>query len=139
MVLFRGVCEALRAMHKYRVNGKPGGKRSARNARRVRAEAAAADRDAVEEVEEGRGEGGKGKGRRRRDEQQEEQQEDGEVEAEPLMEGEVTMAQDGVADGEIRAYAHRDIKPGMSPTATIEYSLRRNTYKTSFFPPTAYS
>ena len=29
------------------------------------------------------------------------------------MEGEVTMAQEGVGEGEVRAYAHRDIKPGM--------------------------
>lgn len=35
-----------------------------------------------------------------------------EEQQEPLMEGEVTMSQDGVAPGEIRAYAHRDIKPG---------------------------
>jgi len=28
------------------------------------------------------------------------------------MDGEVIMSQDGVAPGETRAYAHRDIKPG---------------------------
>jgi serine/threonine kinase 16 len=29
-----------------------------------------------------------------------------------LMEGEVTMAQEGIAPGGERSYAHRDIKPG---------------------------
>jgi serine/threonine kinase 16 len=39
--------------------------------------------------------------------------EDGEeVENEPLMESEVTRSQEGVAAGQRRAYAHRDIKPG---------------------------
>jgi serine/threonine kinase 16 len=38
--------------------------------------------------------------------------EDDEVE-QPLMEGEITRSQDGVAPGQERAYAHRDIKPGM--------------------------
>jgi serine/threonine kinase 16 len=28
------------------------------------------------------------------------------------MAGEITVSQEGVAPGEIRAYAHRDIKPG---------------------------
>lgn len=37
----------------------------------------------------------------------------GDTEAEqPLMEDEVTRSQAGVQRGEIRAYAHRDIKPG---------------------------
>merc|ERR1711964_155356 len=30
----------------------------------------------------------------------------------PLMEDEVTQSQEGMAPGEVRAYAHRDIKPG---------------------------
>jgi len=32
---------------------------------------------------------------------------------EPLMDGEVTISQEGYAPGAVRAYAHRDIKPGM--------------------------
>lgn len=100
MVLFRGVCEALRAMHGYRVKGAPGGEGAQRKARRVREEGARADRDAEEEAEGGRRKKGK------------QARADGDVEAEPLMEGEITMAQEGVGEGELRAYAHRDIKPG---------------------------
>jgi len=100
MILFRGVCEALTAMHNYRVSGGPGGRRSKRKAQGIRQEAAAADREA--ELDAAR----KGKGR------QSDAEADGEIEAEPLMEGEVTRAQEGVPEGAIRAYAHRDIKPG---------------------------
>lgn len=106
MILFKGVCEALRAMHNYRVAGAPGGRRATRRAKGVRNEGAQADREAEDEV---RSQGAKRKGKRRESEIEEE---DEDVEAEPLMEGEVTMAQQGVADGDIRAYAHRDIKPG---------------------------
>ncbi|KAK3716650.1 Serine/threonine-protein kinase env7 [Vermiconidia calcicola] len=97
MVLFLGVCRALRAMHLYRVGGAPGGQGARRKARKVRQEAAEADREAEEEVR-----------RKRRD------RDDEETEHAPLMdtEGEVMAAQDGVAEGEIRSYAHRDIKPG---------------------------
>ncbi|EME38432.1 hypothetical protein DOTSEDRAFT_181583 [Dothistroma septosporum NZE10] len=99
MILFLGVCRALKAMHQYRVKGAPGDEQSRRNARSVRQEAAEADRDARDEVL-------ANQGRRRRE------REDGETEHEPLMEGEVMAAQDGVAEGGIRSYAHRDIKPG---------------------------
>lgn len=95
MVLFRGVCEALKAMHDYHVpadnggaRGKGKGKTAKSKARRIREEGMRADRQAQDEA-------------------------DGEIEAEPLMEDEITLAQEGVAEGEIRAYAHRDIKPGM--------------------------
>lgn len=91
MVLFRGVCEALRAMHNYKVQGAPGGKRAQSQAKHVRAEAARADRG---------------------DEQHQDDDDEELDAAEPLMEGEVSMAQEGVAEGQIRAYAHRDIKPG---------------------------
>ncbi|KAK3681948.1 Serine/threonine-protein kinase env7 [Vermiconidia calcicola] len=84
-------------MHLYRVGGAPGGQGARRKARKVRQEAAEADREAEEEVR-----------RKRRD------RDDEETEHAPLMdtEGEVMAAQDGVAEGEIRSYAHRDIKPG---------------------------
>ncbi|KAL9074925.1 MAG: hypothetical protein Q9157_004195, partial [Trypethelium eluteriae] len=49
MVLFLGVCRALKAMHQYRVGKAPGGERSARGARKVREEAARADEEAQEE------------------------------------------------------------------------------------------
>ncbi|KAI9679956.1 MAG: hypothetical protein M1817_004971 [Caeruleum heppii] len=99
LVLFLGVCKALKAMHQYRVRRGPGGERSQGKARRVREEAQRAD----EEMDMN-----SGRGRR-----QQEREVDGEdVEQEPLMEGEITIAQEGVGEGELRAYAHRDIKPG---------------------------
>ena len=102
MVLFLGVARALKAMHGYRVKGAPGGKESQRRARGVREEAEEADRDAVR----------KAKGKRRA--QGDEQVELADVEQEPLMEGEVVRSQEGVGEGEVRAYAHRDVKPGMA-------------------------
>lgn len=89
MILFRGVCVALQAMHNYKVGGAPGGKGAQSRAKRVRADAARADR-------------GEDHG-----------DDDDELEdAEPLMEGEISMAQEGMSEGQHRAYAHRDIKPG---------------------------
>jgi serine/threonine kinase 16 len=97
MHLFLGVCRALKAMHQYKVKD---GAESTKRARRVREEAAHADDEAAEEVSKRPG--------RRRD------GEDGgdDVEEQPLMEGEVTRSQEGVAPGQERSYAHRDIKPG---------------------------
>ena len=90
MVLFRGVCEALQAMHNYKVGGAPGGKGAQSRAKRVRADAARADRG-----------------------EDHDRDDDDELgDAEPLMEGEITMAQEGMSVGQVRAYAHRDIKPG---------------------------
>ena len=100
MVLFLGVCRALKAMHNYRVQGGPGGVNSQRRAKQVRGEAERADEEAEEEVEQANG-----RSREQEGEQDDEQQE-------PLMNGEVTRSQEGVAPGEVRAYAHRDIKPG---------------------------
>jgi len=103
MVLFLGVCRALKAMHQYRVSGAPGGEAARRKAKGVRQEAADADREAEEEVV-------KANTRRKRRDQRG-GEEDGE-EQDPLMEGEVMAAHEGMAAGETRAYAHRDIKPG---------------------------
>jgi serine/threonine kinase 16 len=100
MVLFLGVCRALKAMHQYRVKGAPGGEASRKQARKVRQEAEDADRDAEDEAVQANT-------RRKRS-----QREDGDTEQEPLMETEVMAAQEGVAEGDIRSYAHRDIKPG---------------------------
>ncbi|KAL9104492.1 MAG: hypothetical protein Q9163_000585 [Psora crenata] len=97
MRLFLGVAYALKAMHQYRVKGAPGGEASHTKAKAVRQEAAEADQDATKKTK-----------RRRR----EEGVEDGDVEQEPLMEGEVMRSQEGVGVGELRAYAHRDVKPG---------------------------
>ncbi|KAJ9648345.1 Serine/threonine-protein kinase env7 [Coniosporium tulheliwenetii] len=106
MVLFLGVCRALKAMHHYRVKKGPGGEASERKARGVRREAAKADREAGEEVEMNMGK------RRQRSPRGEAAGDDVELEQEPLMEGEVMRSQEGVKAGEERAYAHRDIKPG---------------------------
>ncbi|KAF2013205.1 serine/threonine protein kinase-like protein [Aaosphaeria arxii CBS 175.79] len=101
MVLFLGVCKALKSMHQYRVKGPPGGATSQSNAKKVRREAARADAEAAEAME-------MRPGRRHRDDDDD----DEEHEAEPLMDSEVTSAQEGIAPGGERAYAHRDIKPG---------------------------
>ena len=100
VVLFLGVCRALKAMHQYRVKGAPGGEASRKKARKVRQEAEEADIDAENEAIQANT-------RRKRS-----QREDGDTEQEPLMETEVMAAQEGVAEGQIRSYAHRDIKPG---------------------------
>jgi len=83
MVLFLGVCKALKAMHQYRVptNASSVEGRNKASAKRIR------DEEARLEV-------------------------DGEEEEQPLVDGEVTMAQEGVAPGSVRSYAHRDVKPG---------------------------
>ncbi|KAL8631548.1 hypothetical protein Q9189_002766 [Teloschistes chrysophthalmus] len=97
MVLFLGVARALKAMHQYRVKGAPGGEAARQRAKNVRAEAEEADKDAVRRAK-----------TRRKDVDADEE----DVEQEPLMNGEVTRSQEGVGDGELRAYAHRDVKPG---------------------------
>ncbi|USW54170.1 Putative serine/threonine-protein kinase, active [Septoria linicola] len=102
MILFLGVCRALKAMHQYKVGGAPGGKASRRKAKNVRQEAAQADREAEEEVTRAN----QSRRRSQRDADDEDEQE------EPLMESEVMAAQEGVPEGQTRSYAHRDIKPG---------------------------
>ena len=99
MVLFLGVTKALKAMHQYRVKGAPGGATAQKKAKGVRQEAAEADQDAAR----------KSTHLRHQDDTEREQED---TEQEPLMEGEVTRSQEGVGEGELRAYAHRDIKPG---------------------------
>lgn len=106
MILFLGVSRALKAMHQYRVKRGPGGPNAQKKAKGVRKEAAEADQDAMKKAKQ-----------RRRNEATENDQED--VEQEPLMDSEVTRSQEGIAEGEIRAYAHRDIKPGTRPPSFI--------------------
>ena len=85
--LILGVAVALRGMHHYRMpRGQPRGK------------ARADDSDVPR------------KGKRR--EMVAEPPAEDEEEDRPLMQGEVARGQEGVGDGEVRAYAHRDIKPG---------------------------
>lgn len=102
MALFLGVCKALKAMHQYRVKGPPGGAASQNKAKDVRRTAGKADQQVKEAME---------MRPTRRGTHHEEEDED-DLEAEPLMEDEVTLAQEGIAPGGERAYAHRDIKPG---------------------------
>jgi serine/threonine kinase 16 len=104
MVLFLGVCRALRAMHRYEAKGGDGNRKKAKDVRR---EAATADREAEEEA---RGKG-RGKGKKKTQVMAGEDGED-DVEFEPLMDGEIMASQEGVGEGQARAYAHRDIKPG---------------------------
>ncbi len=99
MVLFLGVCKALLAMHEYKVGG--GGKKKAR---RLAEEADEVDRDAASAA---------GRSRRGDDADDSEAQE-------PLMDDEVTQSQEGIATGGVRAYAHRDIKPGKLMSAPLE-------------------
>jgi len=98
MVLVKGLCKALKALHQYKV-GRNGGLKGAKS---VRMQAVNADMDAAEEVEE---EAHRAERRKRRNN-------DMDTEQEPLMDDDVTASQVGVAPGQIRAYAHRDIKPG---------------------------
>ena len=103
MVLMLGVAKALKDMHQYRVKG--GSNRG--KARDIRNEAAAEDRDAARQARK--------KSNKNKREMRAEPHDADEGDAEqPLMEGEVMRAQEGVGEGELRAYAHRDIKPGKS-------------------------
>ncbi|KAL4752614.1 hypothetical protein BDW72DRAFT_202120 [Aspergillus terricola var. indicus] len=94
MVLMLGVAQALRAMHQYRVKSGSGPTRKAKAVRKEGAEADAEMR--------------KGKGKRRGSQPVGEE----DSENEPLMDDEVTQSQEGFEDGNLRPYAHRDIKPG---------------------------
>ncbi|KAJ5232619.1 hypothetical protein N7468_005575 [Penicillium chermesinum] len=97
MMLMLGVAQALRAMHQYRVKS---GAASTRKAKAVRKEGADADNERTMQM----------KPPKRRATHPEGEEED--EENEPLMEDEVTRSQEGVQDGDLRPYAHRDIKPG---------------------------
>lgn len=87
MELFLGVCKGLKTMHQYRIPRGGAQEQNRKKARRVREEAAQADREARDEV-------------------------NGAEEEQPLVDGEVMQSQEGVEPGAIRSYAHRDIKPG---------------------------
>lgn len=97
MMLILGVATALRSMHQYRVKS---GADATRKAKGVRREGEEADAERTMQM--------KPKRRAIHRVQQEEEDE----ENEPLMDDEVTRSQEGVQDGDLRPYAHRDIKPG---------------------------
>ncbi|KAK3117376.1 Serine/threonine-protein kinase env7 [Teratosphaeriaceae sp. CCFEE 6253] len=104
MVLFLGVCRALKAMHQYR--GHRATAAGKKKARKVRNEAAQADREAEQAAAAAK------TSRRRRDQDPTDNEED--LEEQPLMESELIPQQhnaDGTADY-LPSYAHRDIKPG---------------------------
>ena len=98
MILFLGVARALKVMHQYKVKGETSSLQGLRQAREVRQEGWDEDEDARRMV----------KGLRGRDKQDEE-----DIENQPLIEDEVVRSQEGAQEGVLRAYAHRDIKPGM--------------------------
>ena len=102
MTLMLGVCDALKAMHQYRVRATNPSAAARKQAKAVRDEAAAEDADAARRK-------ARAKNRSMTAERQDEIHQEQE---QPLMDNEVTRSQEGVAPGEIRAYAHRDIKPG---------------------------
>ncbi|KAF2719944.1 Pkinase-domain-containing protein [Polychaeton citri CBS 116435] len=113
MVLFLGVCRALKAMHQYRIRGAqdeaPGGKASRSKAKRVRIEAETADREAAAEAGQRANQG------KRRQRTPEVDADDTDREAEGLLDesgNEILAAQEGVPEGGMRSYVHRDIKPG---------------------------
>lgn len=95
VVLMLGVANALKAMHQYRVKSNAG---TTRKAKAVLREGEEADAEVAMRM---------GKPKRRAS-----QRVDEEAENEPLMDDEVTRSQEGVEDGDLRPYAHRDVKPG---------------------------
>lgn len=98
MMLMLGVANALQAMHQYRVKS---GASSTRKAKAVRGEGEEADAERTMQM----------KPKRRASHRVDDEDE----ENEPLMDDEVTQSQEGVQDGGLRPYAHRDIKPGKFP------------------------
>ncbi|KAI9373189.1 MFS general substrate transporter [Aspergillus egyptiacus] len=96
MVLILGVAKALRAMHQYRVKS---GSAPTRKAKAIRREGESADAETGMRMP---------KAKRRASQLAGEE----DAENEPLMDDEVTQSQEGVQDGDLRPYAHRDIKPG---------------------------
>ncbi|TKA83811.1 hypothetical protein B0A55_00010 [Friedmanniomyces simplex] len=104
MVLFLGVCRALKAMHQYSAKGSPGGETSRKKAKKVRLEAAEADREAEQEAI------AANTSRRRQRDRDAEIDED--TEQEPLMDNSLAAAEESNGDGSYKpSYAHRDIKP----------------------------
>ncbi|KAJ5157630.1 uncharacterized protein N7482_008730 [Penicillium canariense] len=95
MMLMLGVADALKAMHQYRVQS---GSSSTRKAKGVRREGEEADEERTMQM----------KPKRRASHRPQDEDE----ENEPLMDDEVTRSHEGVQDGGLRPYAHRDIKPG---------------------------
>ncbi|KAL9060202.1 MAG: hypothetical protein Q9162_000816 [Coniocarpon cinnabarinum] len=120
MVLMRGVCRALKAMHQYKVG------KGTKDAKKIRAEAVRADADMAgedpdaldQEWEDPNGDVEPNSSKRRKGKRRTSGA-DPDNEATALMDDELTTQQSHAAAGEVRSYAHRDIKPGnimISPT-----------------------
>jgi serine/threonine kinase 16 len=95
IILLLGVANALKTMHQYRIKY---GAASTRQVKTDRKEAMEAE-TALHRV---------------RPKRQSSHHMEDAIEQEPLMDDEVTRSQEGVAEGDLRPYAHRDIKPGQS-------------------------
>lgn len=104
-------------MHQYRVKSGSGSTRKARN---VRQQAEDEDEDAAQQASRSKRKMKAPKGRGRGGRNNVDEDDDDAVEQEPLMDDEVTRSQEGVAEGERRAYAHRDIKPGEKKPPTTQ-------------------
>jgi serine/threonine kinase 16 len=102
MQLMLGVCKALKAMHSYRVRNNA----SRAAAQSIRDEAAQEDADAAARRAKAT--------KRTMTASAQNQSEISEEQEEPMLAptDEVTRAQEGARQGDDRAYAHRDIKPG---------------------------
>lgn len=110
MHLFLGVCRALREMHVYTGRGSGGGSGPERMEMRVNG------------VDEGV-EAAQGRPKRNGNQESGGADEDDETEQQrPLMHG-----NEGVPDGEIKSYSHRDIKPGKEPPPTCQPITRGRT------------
>lgn len=105
MQLFLGVCRAMREMHVYRGGG-GGGEGGGGDTSGERMEMRVNGVDENVQAAKGRSKRGRADSRADEDDETEQQR--------PLMTGE-----DGVPSGEIKSYAHRDLKPGKEYAALL--------------------
>lgn len=116
MTLLLGVCKALKALHEYKKDGLNKGK--IQNAKKVRQEAVIADLEAADDVDAETAPSA----RRKRDKMRA-QTPAAESEQDPLMEDILPIGQDNLKPDAIRAYAHRDIKPGQTRLLSPIYRM----------------
>ena len=109
MMLMLGVARALKSMHQYRIRS---GAAATQKAKMVRSEREMTDENATLP---------RSKVARRPT-----RRDDDNTEQEPLMDGEVTVSQEGMEEGDFRPYAHRDIKPGILPLRFASPRPRRS-------------
>lgn len=139
MVLMRGVCKALKAMHQYKLGVSGAAAKGKREAKKIRAEGmrAGAERECVnpdaleqefesEEMDDADADIPANSSKRRQGKRQLRASgggdDDNEEERTALIEDKNTN-QKGLRKGEARSYAHRDIKPGnRSRYSTLNYT-----------------